>query len=121
MSQVQLLGHVLSGPMHSHTLPTPHPDLQRLMRPSDDGTGQVINACSANVTLITLTGRFVLIATTFHAALGITTGTRSSCRPAQLAHAIVTWGFSNHILAVTLQQFDSSHGFEKGLSVTVLS
>src|SRR5882724_2837438 len=75
------------------------------------------SAFSANVTLITLTGRFVLIETTFNDALGMTKGTLSSCRPAPLAPAIVTLGFSHQILYVNLQQLDSYHGFEKGVII----
>jgi hypothetical protein len=85
------------------------------MMPRADGTGQVINALSAHVTLLPLPGRFVLLDTAFHDSLGITPGTRSSFRPAPLAYALVPLGFSHQILDGNLQQLDSSHGFEKGV------
>jgi len=65
-----------------------------------NGARKVVKASQTDFTLVTLTGRLFLIKALFDDTLGITKGTLSAFRLAQLAYRIITLGIIDQICYV---------------------
>ena len=111
--QIQLPGDLLIGQIQSHEVQAQDPDLERLMVPSEDGAGQIIEAFSARLTLIALPGRLLLIGTSSGHTLGITTRALSSFWPMKLSDRVIALGIIYQILYGDSHLLDSFCEVEK--------
>jgi hypothetical protein len=111
--QIQLPGDLLIGQIQSHEVQAQDPDLERLMVPSKDGAGQIIEAFPASLTLIALPGRLFLIGTSSGNTLGITKRALSSFWPVKLPDSVVALGIIYQILYVYPHLLDSFCEVEK--------
>jgi hypothetical protein len=90
--QIQFPGDLFIGQIQAHKIEAQYPDFERLMMPSEDCAGQIIEAFLTIFTLITLSDRLFVIETSSDDSSGITKRTLSAFRPAQFAYRVVTLG-----------------------------
>ena len=76
--------------IQSHKIQTQNPHFQGLMMSRKNGVCQIIKACIAVFTLITLTGQFLIIKAALHDVFGLTRWTLYAFWPAQLTYSLIT-------------------------------
>jgi hypothetical protein len=79
----------------------------------EDSARQIIEAFITIFTLITLSGRLLLIETSSDDSSGITKRTLSAFWPTQFAHRVVTVGIIYQVFYVYLHLLGSFHGVGK--------
>ena len=111
--QIQFPGNLFIGQVQSHKTQTQYPDLEGLMVPGENSARQIIEAFVTIFTLITLSGRLLVIETSSDDSPGITKRTLSAFWPTQFAHRIITLGIIYQAFYIYLHLLGSFHGVGK--------
>src|SRR6266436_532471 len=111
---IQLVSNLVIGYVQSHKIQTQHPHFQGLMMARKNGVCQIIKACIAVFTFITLTCQFLLIKAALHDMFGLTRGTLYAFWPAQLTYRLITLTIIDQILDIDLQRWTPGMGWEMG-------
>jgi len=90
--QFQFGSYLTIGKVQTHEVEAEHPDGERLMMPSKDGTGQVIEGAVTHATEVALSVGLCFVTSVFDDFGGVAVGTFDTSGPAKLSNHLITFG-----------------------------
>ena len=111
---IQLVGHGVVGHIQPHEIETQHPHFSGLMMSRKHGVCQIIKACIAVFTRLTLTCQFLIIKAALPDVFGLTRGTLYACWPAQLTYRLIALPLIDPMLDIDLHRWTPGMMWDMG-------